>query len=343
MAAAAALGPAHQLEEEVPLVLARPRARRLPLAVALEQRRRSGMSPGESSSSAEGVLAVAAGAADLLVVGLDRARRGQVDDRAHVGPVDAHAEGVGRDDDLELAGGEGALHARRADAPRQARVVGGRRASPRGPAARPPPRSPAGRGVDDGRRRARRRARASASASAASTARAPARARHLGDPQRRGWGGRSRARAAACRRASPRRSRISSRTTGVAVAVQASTRASGSSRAASPICRYSGRKSWPHSLMQWASSTATSGQSRSAQQRAEAGEGEPLGRHVDELEVPARHRRHAAPHLARRRGWRPGRWPATPRASSAATWSCISEISGEMTSVVPGSSVAGSW
>ena len=33
----------------------------------------------------------------------------------------------------------------------------------------------------------------------------------------------------------------------------------------------------------------------------------------------------------------------TPRASSAWTWSCISETSGEMTSVVPGSRLAGSW
>jgi hypothetical protein len=34
---------------------------------------------------------------------------------------------------------------------------------------------------------------------------------------------------------------------------------------------------------------------------------------------------------------------AIPRASSAATWSCISAISGETTSVVPGSRQAGSW
>ena len=48
-------------------------------------------------------LPVAPGAADLLVVGLDRSRRREVDDRAHVGAVDAHAEGVGGDHDLELA------------------------------------------------------------------------------------------------------------------------------------------------------------------------------------------------------------------------------------------------
>ncbi len=41
--------------------------------------------------------AVAAGAADLLPVGLDRRRRIGVDDVAHVGLVDAHAEGDGGD------------------------------------------------------------------------------------------------------------------------------------------------------------------------------------------------------------------------------------------------------
>ena len=32
-----------------------------------------------------------------------------------------------------------------------------------------------------------------------------------------------------------------------------------------------------------------------------------------------------------------------PAAFSALTWSCIKEISGEMTSVMPGSSSAGTW
>ena len=55
--------------------------------------------------------AVAAGAADLLVVGFDGAGEGDVDDGADVGLVDAHAEGDGGDDDFELAGEEGALDA----------------------------------------------------------------------------------------------------------------------------------------------------------------------------------------------------------------------------------------
>ena len=56
-------------------------------------------------------LAVASGAADLLVVALDGAGKRGVDDGADVGFVDAHAEGDGGDDDLELAGEEVALHA----------------------------------------------------------------------------------------------------------------------------------------------------------------------------------------------------------------------------------------
>ncbi len=58
-----------------------------------------------------GGVAVAAGAADLLVVGLDRGGQGVVDDGADVGLVDAHAEGDGGDDDLELAGEELGLDA----------------------------------------------------------------------------------------------------------------------------------------------------------------------------------------------------------------------------------------
>src|SRR6185437_15160982 len=56
-------------------------------------------------------VAVAAGAADLLVKGLDGAGKRDVDDGADVGLVDAHAEGDGGDDDLELAGEEVALDA----------------------------------------------------------------------------------------------------------------------------------------------------------------------------------------------------------------------------------------
>ena len=69
-------------------------------------------------------LAVAAGAADLLVVALDGAGQRGVDDGADVGLVDAHAEGDGGDDDFELAGEEVALDAL-AGGGVEAGVVGG--------------------------------------------------------------------------------------------------------------------------------------------------------------------------------------------------------------------------
>ena len=55
---------------------------------------------------------------------------------------------------------------------------------------------------------------------------------------------------------SPRLSRMSLRTSGVALAVSASVGLS-VKRFTLPIARYAGRKSCPHSLMQWASSTAS--------------------------------------------------------------------------------------
>ncbi len=58
-----------------------------------------------------GGQAVAAGAADLLVEGFDGGGQGVVDDGADVGLIDAHAEGDGGDDDLELAREELALDA----------------------------------------------------------------------------------------------------------------------------------------------------------------------------------------------------------------------------------------
>ena len=54
--------------------------------------------------------AVAAGAADLLVVAFHAAGQRGVDDGADVRLVDAHAEGDGRDDDVELAREEIGLH-----------------------------------------------------------------------------------------------------------------------------------------------------------------------------------------------------------------------------------------
>ncbi len=56
-----------------------------------------------------GGFAVAAGAADLLVIGFEAGRQIGVEDEAHIGFVDAHAEGDGRDHDHIGLGHEGVL------------------------------------------------------------------------------------------------------------------------------------------------------------------------------------------------------------------------------------------
>ena len=69
-------------------------------------------------------LAVASGAADLLVVAFEGAGQRRVDDRADIGFVDAHAEGDGGDDAIELAGLEVLLDGF-ADLRGKAGVIGG--------------------------------------------------------------------------------------------------------------------------------------------------------------------------------------------------------------------------
>ena len=78
-----------------------------------------------ASSSARAGSAVAARAAGLLVPGLERRRDADVGDGPHVRLVDAHAERVRRDDDVEVAVHEPPLH-RRAALAGEARVVGAR-------------------------------------------------------------------------------------------------------------------------------------------------------------------------------------------------------------------------
>jgi len=75
--------------------------------------------------------AIAAGAADLLVVGLDRGGQSDVEDGADVGLVDAHAEGDSGDDDVQFSSLEVALDTL-ADAGLEAGVVGGGAASEHG-------------------------------------------------------------------------------------------------------------------------------------------------------------------------------------------------------------------
>ena len=99
---------------------------------------RAAVGPGVEEDGARG-LPVAPGAADLLVVALDRRRHRGVDDGAHVGLVDAHAEGD-RGDDRRRARRRGR---------RSGRARAAARPCPRGrrrPCARPPrARSPAPR------------------------------------------------------------------------------------------------------------------------------------------------------------------------------------------------------
>jgi hypothetical protein len=78
--AAAPFGPAHQLEEQVPLV----RDHRLVGRVHLQQPAPQRQVGGRDQQQPERGGAVTPGAPDLLVVRLDRAGRAQVHDRAHV-------------------------------------------------------------------------------------------------------------------------------------------------------------------------------------------------------------------------------------------------------------------
>ena len=82
---------------------------------------------------------------------------------------------------------------------------------------------------------------------------------------------------------------MSRRTRAVAVAVYACRLMPGSSWRRRPSCRYSGRKSCPHWLMQCASSTATKLTRHDGEQRQEpvaAVADEPLRRHVEQPVAP---------------------------------------------------------
>ncbi len=214
---------------------------------------------------------------------------------------------------------------------------GRRRLASRGPpGAPPPPRRARGSARRRWRCRAPRPGRAERlGQQRVDCAVALARRRDLVRARARGSGARSRARSAACRargRGAPgsRRARPGSRSRCRRARAAAAAR-----RASAPICRYSGRKSWPHSLMQWASSIATRGTVELAQRAAEAREREALGRDVDELEAARARAREPLAHLVggERRGEEGRRHARALRARC--TWSCISETSGEMTRVVP--------
>ncbi len=150
VAAAAALRPPHEVEEEAPLVLDDLGPGRIGAASHLDQPPAQRQVARRVQEQAEGLLPVAPRAPHLLVVGLDRPRRGEVDDGAHVGAVDAHAEGVRRHHDLERAVRESPLRARAALTGHPRVIAGG------APAPRREPgglllRAPAGRRVHDRR------------------------------------------------------------------------------------------------------------------------------------------------------------------------------------------------
>ena len=56
-----------------------------------------------------GGLSIPAGTSCLLVVFLERERQAVIDDKADVGLVDAHAEGIRRDDDRDIVLDKGLL------------------------------------------------------------------------------------------------------------------------------------------------------------------------------------------------------------------------------------------
>ena len=102
-------------------------------------------------------------------------------------------------------------------------------------------------------------------------------------------------------------------------------------------CRYSGRKSWPHWLMQCASSigdVADAARWRAAQRSRRApSPTSALGRDVQQPAArPRAARPSAALPLGRRFARCAGSAAATPCATRPSTWSFISAMSGEMTS-----------
>src|SRR5262249_53625227 len=78
-----------------------------------------------------------------------------------------------------------------------------------------------------------------------------------------------------------------------------------------------------------------------AHETSKSRKAEPFRRDIEEAQLAGRGASHAPPHLAtvKDRGEEVAR---TPRLSRAWTWSAINETSGEITSVVPWSNVAGS-
>ena len=132
---------------------------------------------------------------------------------------------------------------------------------------------------------------------------------------------------------------MSTATRGVAVAVAAKIERAPSACATSPRRKYSGRKSWPHWLTQWASSTTKSPISAARRRSTKPGVAEALRRDVEHLDLAGERA------LERSRLSAGSRWAliSSARPPRPSTWSCISETSGETTTASRRSSSAGSW
>ena len=136
---------------------------------------------------------------------------------------------------------------------------------------------------------------------------------------------------------------MSARTRGVAVAVSARQTACGKRLRTSASWRYSGRKSWPHSEMQWASSMVNRA-TFTLESKAKQARGQQRFRgHVEQAHAAIPHTRHillvlppASSVLLRNKA-------GTPAARSCSTWSFIKAISGETTTVRPSNRSAGIW
>ena len=133
---------------------------------------------------------------------------------------------------------------------------------------------------------------------------------------------------------SARRSTISSRVMASAVAVSAMRGTFGKRSCSTVSWMYSGRKSCPHCDTQCASSIANSADRRACEQDrgSAASAGAPARRTAGRARRRATRARSRRARRSRRRIQERG---ATPTSRSAATWSCISAISGETTMPAP--------
>ncbi len=235
-------------------------------------------------------------AAHLLVVRLDGAGWSQVDHRADVGPVDAHAEGVGRDHDLGSAFGEVGLRVL-AGPSVEAGVIGPRTPPAAGEALRLLFRLLARGGVDDGRSTRPVRTSERLGEGGVDEALPLARARHL-----HGAEGQVGAREAADDlgrvggQAEPRQDLVAhDRGRRRRAGQHARGPQLGEEPPDAEVLR-------PKVMPPLADAMRlVDGDQRAlevAQEPAEAVEGQALRRRVDEVEAPRRHLRHAAAHLA---------------------------------------------